>query len=120
MSEDPIANDPDLLLPPAPERRAEQRRPGRADCVCRVLIRPSFHLRHAQLADLCSRGVGLVLPCQLECGAILALQFPRVRKGLSRIQSARVVHVRESPEQGWVHGCVLGVPLSLDELVALT
>jgi hypothetical protein len=88
--------------------------------VCRVLVRPSFLTLQAVLTNVTPASVSLVLPCELERGAVLSLLLPAVLPGLSNVQSVRVGDVRPCGERGWDHFCTLSRPLSLQELVALT
>jgi hypothetical protein len=120
MPGDEPANIPDPPSDSAPvEQRADPRRPCRLCHFCRVLVRPSFQTHYALLDSVAARGVGLILPFRLDSGAVLAVQLPSVRPGMSCIQSARVVHVQEHEGGGWLHGCSLGRPLSPEELDAL-
>jgi hypothetical protein len=91
----------------------------RKGLACAVLVRPSFRSRYAVLADLSAAGVALLLAERLDPGAALAVQLSRVHPGLTGIRPARVVHARPYAV-GWLLGCALGEPLSLEELVALT
>jgi hypothetical protein len=112
--------DPFIELPePENERRLEVRYRCSKPRVCRVIVRPSFRNVPALLHDVSSSGVGLILVDRLEPGSILALQLPRVREGMSCVQSARVVHIHPDGQGAWLHGCALSRPLSNEEIAVL-
>jgi hypothetical protein len=86
---------------------------------CRVVVRPEFRCRSAQIHDISAQGVGLVLPERLAEGTVLALQLAGGRPGLSRVVGARVAHARPLEGGQWLMGCALTWPFSEDEVFAV-
>jgi hypothetical protein len=97
------------------ERRDGTREPCKWRPVIRILTRPSFQVRQAMVADVSATGLGLLLQERLAPGTVLAIQLQGKHIGVSRILSARVVHVIPHSDGTWHIGCALSTRLTKEE-----
>ena len=102
---------------PAPgERRESVRYYFRHRPMVRFLIRPSFQCGRAFVKNISATGIGLLLSHEVEVGSVLFIQLRGLRRGLTRTQLARVVHVTPEGPGRWLVGCRLTGTLSDQEL----
>ncbi len=73
----------------------------------------------AQVRDLSSGGIGLLIKRRFEPGTLLAVELQSLSQDFSRTLVARVIHAKSQGGGDWVIGCILASKLDDDELEAL-
>jgi len=101
------------------ERRSEVRSLGRHRHSIRLLARPGLQRLTAIVRDVSLSGIGLELRHPMEPGTILVLELQGRHVGVSRIQSARVIHATPLNGDTWLIGCKLKFPFSDFDLSCL-
>jgi len=102
-----------------PDQRTATRYALGQACVCQVLCGQPPRLREARVADLSPSGIGLVLPCPLEPGAVAAVQLSRGPFLSARAVIARVVYCLALADGSFQAGAEFDRRLSADELRVL-
>ncbi len=98
------------------ERRRAPRYPCALDAACQPVSGRAGHSWTAQVKNLSTSGVGLVLDRRFERGTILVLDLQGPGGDLARTVLARVVHVTPQGEKGWLLGCAFTSELDDDDL----
>ena len=84
----------------------------------RVVARPSLRPFTAYAREASPAGLSFLHDCPLGVGTGLAIQLATGPRGVSRVRSARVVHVSEA-DGLWLIGCMVSPPFSAAELEGL-
>jgi hypothetical protein len=117
MSDSTVGPQPDgETSAPGVERRAVSRALLRDRPLIHLLIKPSFFSVRAFVHDVGKAGIAFLVNQPLKPGSRVAFQLRNDRRGNTRIQSARIVHLASHPGGQWVVGCELSPPLAEEDL----
>lgn len=97
------------------ERIAARHRPRRVAPV-RFFTKPDYRSREGALRDLSATGSGVIAESAVEVGALIFVQLPGRRQGVTCTRAARVVHRTPLGTGGWLLGCRWQNPLPEDEV----
>jgi hypothetical protein len=94
------------LHPPAAaeERVASRHRPRRLASV-RLFVKPAYRSQPADLRDLSRTGAGLIVDAAVDVDALIFVQLPGRRSGVTCTRAARVVHRSRLTSGEWLLGC---------------
>lgn len=73
----------------------------------------------AQVRDLSTGNIGLLIKRRFEPGTLLAVELQSVTQDYSRTLVARVIQAKSQGGGDWIIGCILASKLDEDELEAL-
>lgn len=73
----------------------------------------------AQVRDLSTANIGLLIKRRFEPGTLLAVELQSVTQDYSRTLVARVIQAKSQGGGDWIIGCILASKLDDDELEAL-
>jgi hypothetical protein len=104
------------------ERRAWIRYPTDRDAFCQPETGRKDHdlWWQAQIRDISTGGIGLVLNRGFKPGTLLSVELPSTNQSLLILRLARVVHATAQADGSWVIGCEFATHLRDDDLQALT
>jgi PilZ domain-containing protein len=98
------------------ERRALVRRRFEWEVDCQLQSDGNPERRPAQVRDISADGLGLVLECPFEPGAILDVELTSRDGSLSYTVVARVTHTHQLSDGSWLAGCGFVGKLNDEEL----
>jgi hypothetical protein len=102
------------------ERRVQMRYACTGDIALQPLMnRKAGVWRPAQVENISTKGIGLLLDAAIERGTILSVKLEGPAQRFSRPLLVRVIRVTERPGGGWQTGCTFAIPLDEEELGAL-
>jgi hypothetical protein len=101
------------------DRRGAERYPCSLPVTWNVLGSDDDRSGTAEVRDVSTAGIGLVLSSQVRAGDILVLQFRLPDGHLTRPMSVRVMYALEPTTGEWRVGCVFLRPLTQHELRTL-
>lgn len=99
----PASNSPDRA--PCEERRASVRHRSARQTDLRSASPPGDSAWTARIRDVSTLGIGLVLPHDLEVGALLEINLAEATGGAAHDVLARVVHTEPDGPGVWQVGC---------------
>lgn len=100
---------------PGPERRVAVRFRSTQTTSCHFATLEKISSRWAVVANVSASGIGLNLPCPLDPGSEVLIEFPSKDLGQPRVVAAFVIHSRPT-DNAWAIGCTFARPLSQEEL----
>jgi hypothetical protein len=98
------------------ERRRVPRYPSDLETTCKPLVSRDGSSWLAQIRDISTLGIGLVLQRRFERGTLLVMDLENPARNISRNVVARVVHTTALPLGQWLLGCVFTKELDADDL----
>ena len=111
-----LGTSPSTTAPAGSEERVASRHRPRRVASVRLFLRPDFRSRPADLRDLSSTGAGLMVSVAVEVDAVIFIQLPGRRSGLTCTRAARVVHRTLLSTGEWLLGCRWQHPLPEEEV----
>jgi hypothetical protein len=116
MSDPAVIPQPDGETSVPVERRAHARTPLPHRPLVQLLVKPSFQSVRAFIHDVSPGGIAFLINRPLKPGNRVAFQLRSDRRGNTRIQSARVIHLTPQSGGNWLVGCELSPPLGDEDL----
>jgi serine/threonine protein kinase len=101
------------------ERRRQVRRHSGQEGRCVPLAAAREDEWTAQLLDVSTRGVGLLVNRRFEIGAVLVVRLPPRDRDGPHCLVVRVVRNQSRPGRKWLLGCLLPQPLSEEDVQSL-
>jgi hypothetical protein len=98
------------------ERRSATRFPSGLDASCQPVMLRDRSSWVAQVRDISTGGIGLVLPRRFEPKTLLIVFLESPFHEISRTMLVRVVHTTALPDNQWLLGCELTSELDADDL----
>jgi PilZ domain len=103
--------------PKKPERRVAVRWSSSQQAPCHFATLERITARWADVLNVSSHGIGLLLPCDLEPGRELIVELPCKDPSHPGAVIAHVVHAERHSSPGhWAVGCTFARPLTQEEL----
>jgi hypothetical protein len=81
-----------------------------------VFLKPEYRSRAAAVRDLSTTGAGLLVDDTVDVGALVFVQLPGRRQGVTCTRAARVAHRTLLNTGEWLLGCRWQHPLAEDDL----
>jgi hypothetical protein len=103
---------------PSDERRASTRLRSGSSAVCQPAVGQSTIFWQAQVRDISSLGVGLMLRHKVEPGMLVTINLENLAQRVVRTVLARVIFATAQPDGSWHVGCAFTFELSDEELGA--
>jgi hypothetical protein len=100
----------------ASDRRHWLRFPCNVESVCYTCETIPGERHPARVVNISASGIGLLLACRFEQGALLQFELPAELNQPARLSLVRVVRVLEQSPGMWFHGCEFAAELAEDDL----
>jgi hypothetical protein len=107
---------PDPHAPATSEERVAARHRPRRVAPVRFFTKPDYRSRGGALRDLSATGSGVIAGTAVEVGALIFVQLPGRRQGVTCTRAARVVHRTPLSNGEWLLGCRWQDPLPDEEV----